>query len=133
MTDIDKKIREALNREDAELLGGIQSDPALHELLIEAFRGKHRWLNAMASVMTLIGVVLALFAGYSFFQSVSTRSMIAWATAFLWLNLAVAMLKMWMWMELQRLPVMREIKRLELKIVQLSHELQPEPKVRSSD
>jgi hypothetical protein len=66
---------------------------------------------------------LAVFAAYRFFQAEATQAMIAWATGFLWFSLWVAMLKIWFWMEMQRLPIMREIKRLELKIAELSRQL----------
>jgi len=124
MNGIDDKIREALLREDAELLEHTRQESPLHEVLIETFRGKRRWLNAMALAWTLVAVALAVFAGYRFFQADDTHAMIAWATAFLWLSLCIAMLKIWFWMEMQRLPITREIKRLELKIAELSRQLQ---------
>lgn len=125
MNDVDDKIREALRREDAELLEHVQKDSSLHEVLIETFRGKYRWLNTMAAVWTFVALALAVFAAYQFFQAQGTQAMIAWATAFLWFSLWVAMLKIWFWMEMQRLPITREIKRLELRIAELSRQLQP--------
>jgi hypothetical protein len=123
MNGFDDKIRETLRREDAELLEPLQKDSSLHEELIETFRGRHRWLNAMAVAWTFVALALAVFAAYRFFQADGTQAMVAWATAFLWFSLCVAMLKMWFWMEMQRLPIMREIKRLELKIAELSRQL----------
>ena len=119
MNGIDDKIRE-----DAELLKLSPEDSSLHYMLIESFRGKHRWLNTMAVGWTFVAVTLAVVAVYQFFHAEGTQAMIAWATAFLWFSLWVAMLKLWFWMEMQRLPITREIKRLELKIVELSRELQ---------
>jgi hypothetical protein len=124
MNSIDDKIREALRREDAELLKLSLEDSSLHDVLIESFRGKHRWLNVMAVVWTFVFVALAVVAAYQFFQAEDTQAMIAWATAFLWFGLWVAMIKIWFWMEMQRHPITREIKRLELRIAELSRELQ---------
>lgn len=126
MSGIDDQIREALRREDAELLEHFQKDFSLHEVLIEYFRGKHRWLNAMAAAWTFVALALSVFAAYQFFQAEGTQAMIAWAAAFLWFSLWVAMLKIWFWMEMQRLPIMREIKRLELRIAELSRHLAKE-------
>jgi hypothetical protein len=123
MTDIDEKIREALRREDAELLEHYQAEPPVHELLIQTFRGRHVWMNVLAAVFTFLFLGLSLFALYRFFQAERTQALIAWASGFLWSSLAVAMLKMWFWMEIQRNSVVREIKRLELQVANLSRQL----------
>ena len=123
MTDIDEKIREALRREDAELLEHYQTEPPVHELLIETFRGRRVWMSSLAVVFTFVFFGLSLFALYGFFHAEGTRSLIAWASGFLWSSLAVAMLKIWFWMEIQRNSVVREIKRLELQVANLSRQL----------
>jgi hypothetical protein len=123
MTDIDEKIREALRHEDAELLAHYQSGPPVHELLIDTFRGRRVWLSSLAVVFTIVFFGLSLFAVYGFFHTEGTRSLIAWASGFLWASLAVAMLKIWFWMEIQRNAVVREIKRLELQVANLSRQL----------
>jgi len=122
MNGIDDKIRETLRREDAELLERFQKDFSPLEGLIETFRGKNRWLNVMAVVWTFVGLALSVLSAYRFFEAESTREMIGWATGFLWFSMWVAMLKLWFWMEMQCLPIMREIKRLELKIAELSRQ-----------
>ena len=124
MNDIDDKIREALRREDAELERLLQNESPWHEVLIESFRGKYRLLSIMALVWTFVALALAVVSAYQFFQAEDTRAMIGWAAAFLWFNLWIAMLKIWFWMEMQRLPIAREIKRLELRIAELSRQLQ---------
>lgn len=123
MTDIDEKIREALRREDADLLKHFQAEPPFHELLIETFRGRRVWMNFLAVVFTFAFFVLSLFTLYGFFHAEGSRSLIAWAIGFLWSSLAVAMLKIWFWMEIQRNSVVREVKRLELQVANLSRQL----------
>ena len=123
MTDLDDNIREALRREDAELLEHYQGDPPIHEMLIETFRGRHRWLNGLAFVFTFVALALAIFAAYEFFHVESTRAMIAYATAFLWFVAWIAMLKVWFWMEMQKNSITREVKRLELQVASLSRQL----------
>lgn len=123
MTDLDDKIREALRREDAELLKQYESDPPLFETLVETFRGRHRWLNALAFVFTFVALALAILAAYEFFDVESTRAMIAWATGFLWFVIWIAMLKIWFWLEIEKNSLTREIKRLELQVARLSQQL----------
>ncbi len=123
MKNIDEQIREALRRDDAELLEHYRGDLPIHEQLIETFHGRNRWLNALAFVFSFAAFGLVCFAAYQFFQAETTRAMIAWATAFMWGLLSVAMLKMWFWMEMHRFSLTREIKRLELQIANLSRQL----------
>jgi uncharacterized membrane protein YciS (DUF1049 family) len=123
MKNIDEQIREALRRDDAELLEHYRGDLPIHEQLIETFHGRNRWLNGLAFIFTIAFTALVFVAAYQFFQAETTRTMIAWATAFVWGLLSVAMLKMWFWMEMHRFSLTREIKRLELQIANLSRQL----------
>lgn len=123
MKNIDDQIREALRRDDAELLEHYRGDLPIHEQLIETFQGRNRWLSGVAFLFTIAAAALVFTAGYQFFQADSTRAMIAWATVFLWGALSVAMLKIWFWLEMQRNNVTREIKRLELQVANLSRQL----------
>lgn len=122
-SSIDDKIREALRKEDAELLDHYRGEPPLHEMLIDTFRGGNRFLNAMAIVATLITMILLVTSGYQFFQAESTRAMIAWASAFVTCAVATGLLKIWFWLELNKNSVTREIKRLELQIANLSRQV----------
>jgi len=124
MSDIDDRIREALRREDVELLEHYQAEPPLFEMLIETYGGRNRWWNLLAFVFTLAALVMVIVAGYQFFHADGTRAMIAWATCFLWFAIWVAMLKIWFWMEIQRNSLTREIKRLELQVASLSRQLE---------
>lgn len=123
MTDLDDKIRAALRQEDAELLDHYETELPIHEMLIETFRGRHRWLNVLAFVFTFVGLAVAVIAAYQFFHTDSTQAMIAWATCFLWFVIWIAMLKIWFWLEMQKNSITREIKRLELQVANLSREI----------
>jgi hypothetical protein len=120
MKDIDQQIREALRQEDAELLEHYRGEPPLHEMLIETFRGRWRWLVALTFVMVIVAMALMAVCAYQFFHAEAIRAMIAWTAGFLWCLTFIAMIKVWYWMELNRNSVTREIKRLELQVAQLS-------------
>ena len=71
--NIDDKIREVLRKEDAELLEHYRGEVPLHEMIIETFRGRHRWLNMLAIVMGIVVTALLVVVGYQFFNAESTR------------------------------------------------------------
>ena len=120
MNELDKKIAEAMRKEDAELFQEVGSEPGVFEMLFETFRGKHRWLNMLGAVWTLIFLGLGIASAVAFFRADATRDLLMWASACILCMSAVAMLKIWYWMEMQRIVVMREIKRVELQIALLA-------------
>jgi uncharacterized membrane protein YciS (DUF1049 family) len=124
LSDIDAKIRAALRQEDAELLEHFGGDASLTELLIETFRGRHRWLNVVGMVATCVILIVLIYFAYRYFNAESTRAMLAWATGFVVGFIWIALMKIWFWLEIQRNAVIREIKRLELQVANLSRRLE---------
>ncbi len=123
MSDLDEKITRALRNEEADLSRTLGEEPGIFELLLETFRGKRRWLNLLGAIWTLVFLVLGVISAVKFFRADATREMLAWALACVLCMLTVAMLKIWYWMELQRIVMMREIKRVELQISRLAQRL----------
>ena len=60
MNELDKKIQEALRKEDAELAEEFGGEPSIFEMLMETFRGRHRWLVFLTMFWTI--VTLAILA-----------------------------------------------------------------------
>lgn len=115
MKDIDDLIRETLSEEDSRWFDE-WDDQSLTEMVVDSFRGKSRWLVILVYVSILVFVILMVIAAVQFFRAETTKEMIACATGFLFCNLAVAMLKMWYWMELNKNALSRGIKRFELQL-----------------
>ncbi len=120
MKELDKKIQEALREEDAELFRDFGDVPSMFEMVMETFRGRHRWLAMLAVVWTLVFMVLFILAAIEFFDAEANRDMLMWAAACIVCMSAVSMMKVWYWMELNKNAVTREIKRLELQIARLA-------------
>ncbi len=118
MSDLDRKIREALASEEAEF-SPRTIEPPLVEQVIDTFRGRSRWLVALVFAMITVWTVAAVVTAYQFFHADGTQAMIAWACGFGLSMIAIAMLKIWYWMELSKNAVLRELKRVELRVVRL--------------
>jgi uncharacterized membrane protein YciS (DUF1049 family) len=123
MKDIDDKIREALRKEDSELLEHYRQEPAIYEMVMETFRGRFRWLNVLVFTWSLVTVGLLCLLGYLFFHAESTQAMIAYATGFVWGLIWIAMMKIWFWLEMNKNSITREVKRLELQLANLSRRM----------
>lgn len=120
MNDIDDKIREALQAEDAELFAEYGGEQSMLTMVMETFRTRSRWLVLLGIVIGIVFMVLAIVAAARFFQAETVREMLAYSTGFVFCLLAVGGMKVWYWMELNKNAVTREVKRLELQIARLS-------------
>lgn len=120
MNELDKKIREALRKEDADLFDDIGAEPSIFEMMLDTFRGKHWWLSTITVVWSLIFSGLGVFSAVKALRTEDPREMMIWALAFVFCVLSVSMLKMWFFMEMNKNTITREIKRLELQIARLA-------------
>ena len=118
MNDIDERIREALDEEDRALFDRLDSELSLPEMLAAPYRGKQRWATLLITFWTVVFLALAVYAAVQYFQAADTHGLITWAVAFLVGILGVSMLKIWFWLEIQKNAILREIKRVELAVVQ---------------
>ena len=120
MNELDRKIQEALRKEDAELFAEFGDEPSILERVMETFRGKHRWLTFMGVFWGTVFLVLLTLAAVRFFKAEQTRELLLWAAACIVCTSAISMMKVWYWMELNKNALTREIKRLELQIARLA-------------
>ena len=118
MSNLDEMIRDALKAEDRDIFE--TGEPGMRELMAETFRGKLRLFTFLTWFMVLVFFVLQVVSAVFFFQSDNTDNKLMWATAFLFFGIGVAMLKMWNWMQMDKVSLLREIKRLELQVARLS-------------
>ena len=125
MTEVDQLIREALNEEDAKWFDELE-EQSVPEMVVESFRGRTWWLVLMVYAFVLVFAVLAVLTGVQFWKAANLESEIRWGVAFLFCIATLAMLKVWYWMELNRIAVTREIKRFELQLARLSHRIEGE-------
>ena len=123
MNELDRKIQEALRDEDAELFETLGGEQSLYDMVADTFRGRHRWMVMLTMCWTLVFFVLAVLSAIRFFRVEDTREVLMWGGAFIFCMSAVAMLKLWYFMELNKNAVMREIKRVELQIARLAQRI----------
>ncbi len=122
MNELDDTIRSALKTQAQN--GEIDPDrePSLRTQIAETFRGRFRWLAWLAAFFRIVYLIFAVIAVIQFFRVDGTRELIAYATLLLICIVATAVIKLWYWMLLIKNSVIREIKRLELQIAQLTQD-----------
>jgi hypothetical protein len=123
MKEIDQIIREAISDDEDRQWFDELDEQSVHEMVVDSFRGKSRWLVVLVYVMTGVFAGIFLFSAAKFFAADTDRQMMAWAVSAMFCCTTVAMLKIWYWMELQKNAVTREIKRFELQLARLTSRL----------
>ena len=119
MSNIDSAIRDALSKEDAEFLARFESEGPIREVF-GAFQGSWGLMNVFAAIVTFAMFGVFLYCLSQMFAAADTRVVVQWSVGAVISMLAVAMLKMYFWMEMNKNVVLREVKRLELQIARLA-------------
>ncbi len=122
MNDLDAKIRQALQAA-TDLPDGVV-EPTLTEELLSTFKGRHRLLNISSAFKMIIAGLIFYCCIYLFFQQDTVMAMIAYATAVLICFGVASTTMLWLWVQMNHNTTTREIKKLELQLALLTHELQ---------
>ncbi len=123
--DIDQKIRDALRAEDDELAAFFDETPSIFDQVADTFKGSWRFLNIISFVFTFFIFAFSIICLVYFFRTDpgEVKTMLAWGAGFVWASMAVGLLKMWFWMEMQRNQITRETTRVELELAALARRL----------
>lgn len=117
--DIDKLIKEALSEEESDLLKRIE-DQSLMDMMLMNFRGRLRWVAYYTLFIMLVFFGLGIYCLVEFINAEEIREMMLWGAGMFGSLTLVVMLKIWHWMQMDKNQLAREIKRLELRITQLT-------------
>jgi len=120
MESIDERIQKALSSEDQAFLARMDSDGSLYRDIAATFRGHTRWLNALAILFAFALLAVGVVCGWQFATQTDMRSMQLWGAGTTLSFLALGLIKLWFWMELQKVAIVRELKRVELQLASLT-------------
>jgi len=123
MNNIDDKILEALNSEDKEVMGIYGKELGFFGLIAESFRGPLKSIVIMVFILILIFAVMFVYCTINFFPAEDIAMKLNWLAGGLTALIVVGLMRLWYFMELNRLSVVREVKRLELQISLLAKKL----------
>ncbi|MBN2317538.1 MAG: hypothetical protein JXR49_00585 [Acidobacteria bacterium] len=98
-------------------------EPGLFGLIAESFRGKLKSLVIVVFLFILIFAVILVYCAINFFSVEDIGMKLNWLAVGLTALIVVALLRLRYFMELNRISVVREIKRLELQVSLLAKKL----------
>ena len=112
---IDALIKEALSEEEAQYYMNLGEQNVIEEFG-GLFKGRNSWMTIVVTVAILAFVILAVYAVIGFANAAEVKEMLQWTLVFTFSMIAVAMLKIWSWQQMDKNTILREMKKLELQI-----------------
>jgi len=123
MNDLDDQIRKALNPSDAEMIGGPDDGLRIDQLVISTLKSRNSFVSIMMIIVSLIAMGLSIWCAFRFFDSTETKDLVAWGLGFMLGVFMVSFMKIWFWLEMQRIAITREVKKVELLTARLLQEM----------
>ena len=120
MSKLDDDIRKVLANGEAPY--DLEKEEGIFRQWAGIYRGKMRWMAILATVESVVFMVLIVLAAVEFFQAEDTKWQIFYATGVLLLAGLLLLVKLWGWGQMNRYSIQREIKRLELRILELGEQ-----------
>jgi hypothetical protein len=119
---IDELIKEALTEEESKFYDNLD-EQNVFQMLGGLFQGKNKWIILLINIALLIVFVLLVYSVIQFFNADQTNELIKWSLAIVVGLLIISFLKMFIWMQMDKNSIKRELKRLELQVANLSSKL----------
>ena len=116
MNDIDEQIRQALSEEDQKLLSDSEQ-AGLFELVGMSFKGKQAWMTWYMWILGLFIFIAGFYSVTEFLAEQDLKASLGWALLIIACLHGISMIKVASWQQLQKLEIMREIKRLEVRLL----------------
>jgi hypothetical protein len=115
MRNVDEILGQALRDEERDLLARLP-EPGLIGASAGLFRGSLGWVNAVVMVVQAAAFLAGAYAAWRFFGAADTYAQLRWGLPAVTLLLVSLILKAMLWPAVQADRVIREVKRLELRL-----------------
>lgn len=113
---IDDQIRKSLEQQAASENEILLPERGLFGMLRNAFSGSMRRWVWLTNFMAIAASVFVIWSGFAFFTADGGDQRVFWGVCLIISLQAQGLLKMWIFQEMNRVSLAREIKRLELLV-----------------
>ena len=119
MTDIDDRIRGALDEDDRAFLASLDEGRGMFSQIGDVLTGPlGGWSKLIFAVAFVLGIALVYFA-YRFFTATAFEESVWWGIVTLGTLLMQGFIKEWFYSRMNMLSVLREVKRLQVQVAML--------------
>ncbi len=122
MTDLEKTLRHSLSADDKTFLQDLEDGRGLFTQLGATFQGPMRFWSVVVWIFVLAASALGFYCIWKMIGAPDTRSLILW-TAGAWAAWTVQInLKQWIFQRMATLTLLRELKKIELRLAGVEKE-----------
>lgn len=119
MTSFETRLGASLSKDDEAFLKDLEDDRGLFTQLGATLSGPMKYWTAIVFVSVFIMFALSVWCVVNAFAAETVKETILWAGfAIAGVN-GIGLLKMWLFMRMNHLATLREIKRVELQVARL--------------
>ena len=126
--EIDQIIKESLTQEEVKFYDELEEQNLLNQLG-DLFKTKMGWLMVIMNIVNLIMFALSIYCVIQFLNTDVTNELIKWAGAAFVCWASVAMIKLFVWNQMNKNALLRELKRLELQIAAMTNKFSKQGKI----
>ncbi len=123
MSDIDDRILAALDSDERELMEPYSRPMGLLGMISLPFRGAFGPVAVAAFVLMFVVFGMLIYSAIRFFPEPELAAKLNWLAIGLTMLIMLGLLRLWYFLEISRLSIIREVKRLELQVSLLSKKL----------
>jgi hypothetical protein len=117
MTDpLGKTTPTRLSEADEAFLARLEHEDSLVAQVGATLAAPYRWLTLMAAVMSLVGFIAMLVCIWQLQSVASLPALGLWLAGFVFAALVTVLPKLWLWLRMNHLAVMRDLRRVELHL-----------------
>jgi hypothetical protein len=116
MRDVDNLIEEALGEEEREILARIGEEPGFFGMAFGLFSGRLGWVNVLLMTVQGVAFLAGAYAAWRFFEAGDPVSQLRWGLPSAVLLILSTMIKIGLWPNIHADRLMRELKRIELRL-----------------
>lgn len=111
--NIDQKIKQALEQETSDVDRILAEEKGITDFVLGSFRSSLKTWFVLVNIITLLMTAVLMWTAFEFFTAEIAQEQSYWGICFLASLLGQIALKQWIWAEMSRSSLMREIKRVE--------------------
>lgn len=118
MSSFEEKLRQDLSADDEAFLRDLDNEEGLFKQVGATLTGPLGAWTIYAVIMSVVLFGVAIWAVFQMFAAEDLKHVILWLSLFTFTSLGVGLIKVWFWMRMNHLALMRELKRIEFRLVQ---------------
>lgn len=117
MSNIDDQIRAALDDDDRKAMAELDSGDGVFDLITNSLKGKQAWFTGYLFLISLVITIFGIFLIVTYLDTTDLSAKLDLALLILGCGLAITAAKLCSFIQMIKLEILRELKRVEMRVM----------------